>query len=246
MFDIKQLSVSVGGKKVIRGLSLSLGDGEIHVVMGPNGAGKSTLAEALLGHPSLSVEGKIILDGEDITGMQTHERARKGLFLAFQHPEEIEGVTVSNFLRKAKSSDKSQDIDEMVSEHKELERNAEKLGMKKDIVKRELNVGFSGGEKKRMEMLQALSLSPKVVMLDEVDSGLDVDGLRLVAKALEEMKDGKRCFLLITHYPRILRYIKADYVHIMVDGRIVKTDHEKLAHDVEERGYAPYLEGEDA
>jgi Fe-S cluster assembly ATP-binding protein len=240
MFEIKGFSVSVGDKEIIKRLSISIKNGETHVIMGPNGAGKSTLARALLGHPDLTADGKLILDGEDISRFRTDERARKGLFLAFQHPEEIEGVTISNFVRKASSHEKP-DMEAMLKQHKELEANASKLGMGKDFVKRDLNVGFSGGEKKRMEVLQALSLKPKVMILDEVDSGLDVDGLRLISKALDEMKDGKRCFLIITHYPRILRYLKADFVHIMVNGEIVETDGEKLAHDIEEKGYAPYM-----
>ena len=245
MFEIKDLSVTVGNKKIIRSISLKVKDGETHVVMGPNGAGKSTLAEALLGHPALAVSGHIMVDGEDISKLQTDERARKGLFLAFQHPEEIEGVTISSFIRKVRSAGGTQDLEKMMEEHKRLEKSAAELGMGKDFVKRDLNVGFSGGEKKRMEVLQAVSLSPKVVVLDEVDSGLDVDGLRLISEAIEKMKDGKRCFLIITHYPRILRHLSADYVHIMVDGTIVKTGSEKLAHEIEEKGYSPYLKGKD-
>jgi Fe-S cluster assembly ATP-binding protein len=245
MFEIKGFSVSVEDKEIIRDINLSIQDGEIHVIMGPNGAGKSTLARALLGHPALSTSGKLLVDGDDVAKLGTDERAKKGLFLAFQHPEEIEGVTVSNFIRKA-SPAQGKGMDAMLKRHEELERNAGRLGMGKEFVTRELNVGFSGGEKKRMEMLQLLSLKPKVVILDEVDSGLDVDGLRLIAKALEGMKDGKRCFLIITHYPRILKHLKADYVHIMVAGSIVKSDREQLAHDVEEKGYSPYLKGKDA
>ena len=247
MFEIKDLSVSVENKKIIKDINLKIKDGETHVIMGPNGAGKSTLSEALLGHPGLAVRGHIMLDSEDISKLQTDERARKGLFLAFQHPEEIEGVVISSFIRKAKSASSGgkQDLDKMVEEHKKLEKGAAELGMGKDFVKRDLNVGFSGGEKKRMEMLQAVSLNPKVIVLDEVDSGLDVDGLRLVSEAIKKMKDGKRCFLIITHYPRILRHLSADYVHIMVDGTIVKTGSEKLAHEIEEKGYSPYLKVKD-
>ena len=148
---------------------------------------------------------------------------------------------MSNFIRKASSHEKP-DMDARLKQHQELEGNATKLGMGKDFVKRDLNVGFSGGEKKRMEILQALSLKPKVLVLDEVDSGLDVDGLRLISETLTGMKDGRRCFLIITHYPRILRYLKPDFVHVMVGGRIVDTDKESLAHQIEEKGYAPYLE----
>ncbi|MFH1394376.1 MAG: Fe-S cluster assembly ATPase SufC [Candidatus Micrarchaeota archaeon] len=243
MFEIKDFSVSVEGRKIISGIGLKIEDGETHVIMGPNGAGKSTFAKALLGYPALHTSGKIILDGEDISKMDTDERARKGLFLAFQNPEEIEGVKVSRFIRKAKAArtDGKQDLDKMVRESEELERNAAILGMGKDLVKRELNVGFSGGEKKRLEMLQAISLEPKVLVMDEVDSGLDVDGVRIIAEQLEKMKDGKRCFLLITHYPRMLRHMKADYVHIMVNGKMVKSDGGELAHRIEENGYSEWV-----
>ena len=243
MFEIKDFSVSVEGKKIIDRISLSIKDGETHVIMGPNGAGKSTFAKALLGYPALESQGKIIIDGEDVSGLGTDERVRKGVFLAFQNPEEIDGVKISRFIRKAKTagSDEKQDINKMIKDSEELEQNAEKLGMGKELVGREVNVGFSGGEKKRLEMLQALSLKPKVLVLDEVDSGLDVDGVRLIAEALENMKDGKRCFLLITHYPRMLRHMKADYVHIMAGGKIVKSDGGELAHEIEEKGYSKWV-----
>jgi len=246
VFEIKDLSVSVGSKKIIKSIKLKIADGETHVIMGPNGAGKSTLAEALLGHPSLSVKGKLLLDGQDISKLATDERARKGLFLAFQHPEEIEGVTISSLMRKARSAEVGQDLDLMLKEHETLEKNSEKLGLGKDFVKRELNVGFSGGEKKRMEILQAITLKPKAIVLDEVDSGLDVDGLRLISEAIKKMKDGKRCFLIITHYPRILKHLKADYVHVMVDGAIVRTGGESLAHEIEKNGYSQFTKGKHA
>lgn len=242
MFELEGLSVSVGDKEIIKGISLRIADGETHVIMGPNGAGKSTLAEALLGHPSFKTSGKILIDGEDISALGTDGRARKGLFLAFQNPEEIEGVGISSFIRKARSTGGKHDLEKMLEEHKRLETDAAALGLDKSFLKRDLNVGFSGGEKKRMEILQAISLGPKVMVLDEVDSGLDVDGLRLISEAIMKMRDGKRCFLIITHYPRILRHLSADYVHIMVGGNIVKTDKEELAHEVEKNGYAPYME----
>jgi len=243
MFEIKDFAVGVDRKKIIESISLSIRDGETHVIMGPNGAGKSTLAKALLGYPELQSSGKIIVDGEDISKLPTDERARKGLFLACQNPEEIEGLKISRFIRKAKSarSDTKQDMESMVKDSEMLEQNASKLGMGRDLIKRDLNVGFSGGEKKRLEILQAISLEPKVLILDEVDSGLDVDGVRLIAEALEAMKDGKRSFLLITHYPRMLRHMKADYVHIIAGGKIVKSGGGELAHEIEEKGYSAWV-----
>lgn len=243
MFEIKDFSVSVAGKRVIDSISLAIKDGETHVIMGPNGAGKSTLAKALLGHPGFSASGRVLIDGEDISKLPTDERARRGLFLAFQNPEEVEGVKISRFIRRAKSaySDEKQGLDGIMRDMEGLEKGAASLGMPKEMIMRELNVGFSGGEKKRLEMLQAISLKPKVLMLDEVDSGLDVDGVRLVAKAIEKMKDGKMCFLLITHSPRMLAHMKADYVHVMVDGRMVKAGDMQLAHDIEKKGYSEWM-----
>ncbi len=243
MFEIKDLSVAVENKTIIRNINIKIADGETHVIMGPNGAGKSSMAEALMGHPAFKSKGKILIDNEDISKLETDERARKGLFLAFQNPEEIEGVRVGSFVRKARSSSGELSLEKMMEEQKELEDNAARLGVGRDFVKRELNVGFSGGEKKRMEVLQALSLKPKVIILDEVDSGLDVDGLRLVAKAINGMNDGKRSFLIITHYPRILRYIKPDKVHILVNGEIVRSGDENVAHEIEEHGYSSYVKG---
>ncbi len=243
MFEIKKFSVSVDDKEIISSMDLKMEDGQTHVIMGPNGAGKSTFAKALLGYPALSVSGQVLVDGEDVTSLPTDERARKGLFLAFQNPEEVEGVKVGKFIRRAKAarSEEKQGIDKMMEERKELEADARAVGMSPDFVRRELNVGFSGGEKKRMEMVQALSLKPKVIVLEEIDSGLDVDGVRLIAESLEKMKDGKRCFLLITHYPRMLRHLKADRVHIMVGGKLVQSGGSELAHEIEEKGYSEWV-----
>lgn len=244
MFVIKNLNVSIEEKEIIKGLNLELKAGEIHAVMGPNGAGKSSLSEALMGHPSFKVEGSIKLNNEELIDLPVDERAKKGVFLAFQSPEEVEGVKVSNFIRKALSSKedgKEKDLDSMVKAHEELVENAKKLGMDKTFVSREMNVGFSGGEKKRMEMLQMLALKPNVVILDEVDSGLDVDGIKMVAEAISQLNDGTRCFLIITHYPRILKHIKPNFVHILAHGKIVLSGNEKLAHDIEEHGYSKYL-----
>jgi Fe-S cluster assembly ATP-binding protein len=243
MFEIKNLHVSVDGKEIIKGLSLRAAPGEIHAIMGPNGAGKSSLAQALMGHPSFKVKGSIRLGEEELNGMSADKRAKKGLFLAFQNPEEIEGVKVSNFIRRvlAARGGSAKDLDSMVRAHEELVKTTEAMGMDKSFVSRELNVGFSGGEKKRLELLQMLVLKPKVVVLDEVDSGLDVDGIRLVAQAIKKLDDGKRCFLIITHYPRVLKYVKPDFVHILVHGKLVESGGARLAHEVEEHGYSGYL-----
>lgn len=243
MFEIADLHVSVEDKEIIRGISLTLKPGEIHAIMGPNGAGKSSLAEALLGHPNLKVKGSIKLDSKELSTVPTDERARAGLFLAFQNPDEIEGVKVSNLIRKANAAKdpSKKDLDEMVKAHKELIKTIEKLGMDKSFISRELNVGFSGGEKKRLEVLQMIALKPKVIVLDEIDSGLDVDGIKLISKAIKQLNDGTRSFLLITHYPRILKFVVPTFVHIMVNGRIVRSGDVNLAHEIEERGYAEFL-----
>lgn len=244
MFEIKNLKVNIEDKEILKGLNLKLKQGEVHAVMGPNGAGKSSLAEAIMGHPSLSISGSIKLDEEEIIELSADERAKKGIFLAFQNPEEVEGVKVSNFIRKAVASkdNKSNDLDAMVSIHKELTKSAKELGMSEDFLKRELNVGFSGGEKKRLEVLQMLSMKPKIIILDEVDSGLDIDGIKIIAEAIKKLNDGTRAFLIITHYPRILKYIKPNFVHILSNGKIVKSGEERLAHEIEEKGYSDIRE----
>lgn len=240
MFEIKNLTVTIGDKEIIKGLDLVIKPGEVHAIMGPNGAGKSTLASALMGHPAMNVKGEIALNGEDMAKLPTDERARKGMFLAFQNPQEIEGVKIANLLRKAKlgeEKDKKKILDEMMKIQKEIEEASESVGMGKEFVKRDLNVAFSGGEKKRNEILQMITLKPKVVILDEIDSGLDIDALKHVANAINKMRTPDRCFLVITHYQRILDYVKPDFVHVMVDGKIVKSGDEKLAHELEETGY---------
>lgn len=242
MLEIKNLTVHADGKKILHGLNLTLKRGEIHFVMGPNGAGKSTFAEALMGHPALDVSGSIKLDGVEMLRMTPDKRAKRGMFLAFQSPEEIEGVRVGTLIRKARSSsDRVFDMNTMMKVQEELVRNAEKLGLDKEFIERQLNIGFSGGEKKRLEMLQMMALAPKVIIMDEVDSGLDVDGVRLIAQAISELNDGTRCFLIITHYPRILKHIKPDVVHVLVNGRFVASGDETLAHEIEEKGYSHYL-----
>jgi Fe-S cluster assembly ATP-binding protein len=244
VLEVKGLCVSSKDKEIIKDLDLTLRDGGISVIMGPNGSGKSSICNALLGNPAFKVKGSIKLDGSELIGVDSDVRAREGLFLSFQEPEEIEGVKISNLIRKALSvgQEGGQDMDTMLRVHEEVEKTAEDLRLDKSMISRELNVGFSGGEKKRMELLQMIMLKPKVIIFDEIDSGLDVDGIRLIAKAMKKLDDGKRSFLIITHYPRILRYVKADHVHVLVGGRIVKSGGAKLAHDIEEHGYASYIE----
>lgn len=247
MLKITGLSVSAGKKKIISRLSLTLRDGEVHLIMGPNGAGKSTLALALMGHPLFRSSGSILLGKKELSGLGPDERARAGMFLAFQDPKEVEGVKASSLVRKAVSAREGgkQGLDRMVEIQGELASSAQKLGLDKSFISRELNVGFSGGEKKRMEMLQMMVLKPDAVIMDEVDSGLDVDGIRLISKAISSMRNRKRCFLIITHYPRMLKYIRPDYVHIMAKGGIIKSGGAELAAKVEEHGYSSFLKGSD-
>lgn len=240
MFEIRDLKVSIEDKEIIKGLSLKVAPGEIHAIMGPNGAGKSSLAEALMGHPSINARGSILFDSVEMLGLGADERARHGMFLAFQAPEEVEGVKVSSLIRKVNEEKEGgePDLDRMLENHRELVKNAERLGMGRSFVSREMNVGFSGGEKKRLEIVQLMSLKPKLIILDEVDSGLDVDGIRLICQAISKLNDGTRGFIIITHYPRILKYLKPDHVHILSGGKIVKSDGAELAHEIEEKGYA--------
>lgn len=242
MLIVKNLSVSTDHRNMVKDLSLQIREGEVHVVMGPNGAGKSTLALALMGYPEFSSRGKIEFNGKDVSKSTPDERARLGMFLGFQHPQEIEGVKVSSLVRKAKSvkSKKKQTMEKMMEDMRELEDTTARLGLDEKFIQREVNVGFSGGEKKRMEIVQMSELSPKLIILDEIDSGLDVDGIRLVAQQIRKMNDGKRSFLIITHYPRLLRYVKPDHVHVMVRGRIVKTDGPEILKTLEEKGYAQF------
>jgi Fe-S cluster assembly ATP-binding protein len=246
MLEVKSLSVTTGKKKVVDGVSLSVKDGEVHAIMGPNGAGKSTLALALMGYPEFKVTGTVSFDGKDVSKSPADERAKAGMFLGFQHPQEIEGVKVSAMVRKAKnaSSTEKQTLDRMMADMKALEGSMKKAGLGKEFMQRELNVGFSGGEKKRMEIVQMMELKPKLVILDEIDSGLDVDGIKLVAEAIRKMQDGKRSFLIITHYPRLFKHLKPDFVHVMVRGRIVSTGGPELLKALDEKGYSAFTKGE--
>lgn len=238
-FTIEGLKATIEGKEILKGINLEIKGGEIHAIMGPNGTGKSTLASTLMGHPKYEVtEGSVTLDGNDVLDMAVDERARAGLFLAMQYPSEITGVTNADFLRSAINARRGEGneislikfIRQMESKMKELEMNAE-------FTHRYLNEGFSGGEKKRNEILQMMLLDPKLVILDEIDSGLDIDALRIVANGVNAMRSEDRGFLIITHYQRLLDYVKPDFVHVMMQGRIVKSGGPELAERLEAEGY---------
>ena len=244
--EIKDLHAQVetndGPKQILRGVSLTVNSGEIHAVMGPNGSGKSTLAYTIAGHPKYEVtSGEVLLDGENILEMSVDERARAGLFLAMQYPIEVPGVTNSNFLRTAKTaiSGEAPPLRHWV---KEVKETMERLRMAPDMAQRDLNHGFSGGEKKRNEILQLELLRPRFAILDETDSGLDIDALRVVSEGVNRVHESTDAgFLLITHYTRILNYIKPDFVHVYVDGRVVAAGGPELADKLEETGYDSYI-----
>jgi len=235
--EIKDLHAEIGGKEILKGVNLSLELGKVNVLMGPNGSGKSTLANVLMGHPSYKVtKGNIFLNGEDITDMKADERAKRGLFLSFQYPIEVEGVSMSNFLRAALGSLKGEKIS-LFKFKDMLNEKAEILGVDKTFLERNLNEGFSGGEKKKAEILQLLVLDQKMIVLDETDSGLDIDSLRVVSKGVNSLKLQDKCVFLITHYKRILEFIKPDKVFIMIDGRIALQGENELVDHLEEKGY---------
>lgn len=236
---IEELRSKIEGKEILKGLTLEIHGGEIHAIMGPNGTGKSTLASALMGHPKYEVTGgKVTLDNEDLLEMEVDERAQAGLFLAMQYPSEIAGVTNSDFLRSAINARREEgDEISLIRFIREMESKMKGLEMNPEFVHRYLNEGFSGGEKKRNEILQMMLLEPKFVILDEVDSGLDIDALRIVANGVNEIRSPDRGFLIITHYQRLLNYITPDFVHVMMQGRIVKSGGPELAHRLEAEGY---------
>ncbi|MFM9277671.1 Fe-S cluster assembly ATPase SufC [Paenibacillus jiagnxiensis] len=238
-FVIEGLKATIEGKEILKGINLEMKGGEIHAIMGPNGTGKSTLASALMGHPKYEVtEGTVLLDGEDLLEMEVDERARAGLFLAMQYPSEIAGVTNSDFLRSAINArmEEGKEIS-LIKFIRQMEGKMKDLEMNPEFAHRYLNEGFSGGEKKRNEILQMMMLDPKIVVLDEIDSGLDIDALRIVANGVNEMRSEDRGFLIITHYQRLLNYIKPDFVHVMMQGRIVKSGGPELAERLEAEGY---------
>jgi len=237
MLEIKNLHVEIEGKKIINGLTFTMKPGELHALMGPNGSGKSTLANVLMGHPKYEIKsGSILLNGEDVTEMEPDERARKGIFLSFQYPVEIPGVTVENFLRAAYNNRHGKDLD-VVEFHTLLLEHMSAFDMNESFAARYVNEGFSGGEKKRMEILQMLLLDPAYAILDETDSGLDVDALKIVATGINKLRDATHSILVITHYNRILHHVVPDRVHIMIDGIITQEGGKELAVTIENEGY---------
>lgn len=241
MLEIKNLKVSTEEKTILHDLNLNVREGEVHVIMGPNGAGKSTLGYAIMGHPGYIVEeGSIEFEGEDITDERADERARRGIFLSFQNPEEITGVTLENFLRTSRASVSGKPV-KVFAFKKELQKGMETLNMDKEYAGRYLNVGFSGGEKKKSEILQMLLLNPKLAILDETDSGLDVDAVKIVSKGVHEFKTKKNSLIIITHNTKILEYLPVDYVHILQNGSIVKSGDASLINKVNTSGFREFI-----
>lgn len=237
LLDIKNLKVEVEGKLVLKGVNLTIRPGEVHAIMGKNGSGKTTLSNTLMGHPKYKViSGDILLDGESIMALAPDERARKRMFLAFQYPVAIPGVTVAQFLRNSILSVRAGEI-EPKNVRKLIKEEMLKLDIPDSFMTRSLNDGFSGGEKKRLETLQLRLLQPKMMILDETDSGLDIDSLRRISESIDQQRGGARGILLITHYQRMLSYIKPDFVHVFLDGHIVRSGGAELALELEERGY---------
>jgi Fe-S cluster assembly ATP-binding protein len=244
--SIRNLHASIDGAEILKGLDLEMSKGEVHAIMGPNGSGKSTLAHVLMGHPSYEVtDGEVEFKGQNVLELEPDQRARLGLFLAFQYPAAIPGVTVANFLRmavnaKRRSADGEENPIRIPEFRKLLQENMEQLKIDRSMTSRYLNDGFSGGEKKRMEMLQMAMLQPEIAILDETDSGLDIDALRIVADGVNSLIGPEMGALVITHYSRLLRYIKPDHIHVLVEGRIVRSGGPELADELESEGYTPY------
>ncbi|KAI5914504.1 Fe-S cluster assembly ATPase SufC [Thauera sp. 2A1] len=241
MLDIRNLHASVDGKPILRGLDLHVGTGEVHAIMGPNGSGKSTLAQVLAGRDSFTVEdGSVSWDGVDLLAMPTEERARAGLFLAFQYPVEIPGVSNAYFLKAAVNAvrrHRGEPEYDAMDFLKRVKAEMKAVGMREEFLYRSVNEGFSGGEKKRNEVLQMALLEPRLAILDETDSGLDIDALRTVADGVNRLRSPERSMIVITHYQRLLDYIVPDHVHVLSRGRIVRSGGRELAHELEERGY---------
>jgi Fe-S cluster assembly ATP-binding protein len=239
ILEIKNLSAEIEGKKILDGVNLKLESGKVHVLMGPNGSGKSTLANVIIGNPKYKItEGQILFNEKDITNISPHERAKLGIFLSFQYPTEIEGVTISSFLREAYNSLHENKLS-LLEFQELLEKNSEKLKTPEDFSSRYLNQGFSGGEKKKSEILQLLTLNPKLAILDETDSGLDIDSLKTVAEGVSDFMSNnqEKTVLIITHYKRVLNYINADKISVMRDGKIVLEGDAAIADKLEEKGY---------
>lgn len=241
MLSIKNLHASIGDKEILKGINLEVKAGEIHAIMGPNGAGKSTLASIIAGNENYEVtDGEISLDGEDLSELAPEERAHKGVFLSFQYPVEIPGVSVTNFMRTAiNETRKANGLEEMPANEmlKVIREKSELLEIDRKFLSRSLNEGFSGGEKKRNEIFQMAMLEPKLAILDETDSGLDIDALRIVANGVNKLKSDKNAIVVITHYQRLLDYIVPDFVHVLLNGKIVKSGDASLALELEEKGY---------
>ncbi|OJV63118.1 MAG: Fe-S cluster assembly ATPase SufC [Clostridiales bacterium 38-18] len=237
IIKIENLKSQVEGQDILKGIDLTINSGEIHVIMGPNGAGKSTLANVLMGHPAHEVtDGSVSFLGKDLLDMKVDERAKSGLFLSFQYPQEVPGVTVENFIRTAKK-EVSGIMPMMTHFNKEIKGRLSELSMDEKYLDRYLNVGFSGGEKKKNEILQMAVLNPKLAILDETDSGLDIDAIRVVYETVQKLSSENNAILVITHYNKILNYIKPDFVHVLVDGKIVKSGDLSLAEEIERSGY---------
>jgi len=243
VLHLKNIKVSIEGKEVVKGIDLELAKGEVSVIMGPNGSGKSTFANGLMGHPKYETTGSIILDDEDLSDKGADERSKKGLFLSFQNPVEIPGVTISNFLRTAINArrDKKNQV-RLLDFMKKLNEKMELLHIPKEFASRYINEGFSGGEKKKMEILQLAMLEPKVAILDETDSGLDIDALKKVCESVNALKEQNKdlTILIITHYQRMLNYIKPDHVYIMLDGQLIKKGGTELVEQLEKDGYKSF------
>jgi Fe-S cluster assembly ATP-binding protein len=238
-FTIKGLKAKVQDKEILKGIDLQIKGGEVHAIMGPNGTGKSTLASVLMGHPAYEVTGgEVTLNGDSVLDMEVDERARAGMFLAMQYPSEITGVTNADFLRSAINARRGEGNEiSLIKFIRQMEKAMQELEMDPQFMHRYLNEGFSGGEKKRNEILQMKMLEPKLCILDEIDSGLDIDALKVVAAGVNSMRSPERGFLIITHYQRLLNYIRPDYVHVMMQGRIVKSGGHELAERLEREGY---------
>ena len=241
LLRIEDLFANAGNKEILKGLNVTINKGETHVIMGPNGAGKSTLANIILNNPEYQIKsGNIYFEGENINNLKTDERARKGIFMSFQSPEEVPGISVMNFLKTAKASQTNEPI-RIFAFKRELEENMKKLDINPSYSTRDLNVGFSGGEKKKNEILQMLTLNPKLAILDETDSGLDVDAINIVSKGIGMYKNENNSILIITHSNKLLKNLKVDFVHVLVGGKIVKTGGMEIAEAIDKEGYAKYL-----
>ena len=241
LLEIKDLHAGVEDKEILKGLNLSIGKGEVHVILGPNGSGKSTLMNIIMGHPKYQVtSGEMFFEGEDLSSLKTFERTRKGLFLSFQTPEEIPGITVENMIRTAKQAITGQKV-KLFPFRKELKAVMQELKMKPEYAERYMNVGFSGGEKKRNEILQLLMLQPKLALLDETDSGLDVDAVQIVSEGVAKFHTSENSCLIITHNTRILEKLHVDKVHVLINGKIVEEGGAELIDDINHRGFTHIL-----